>query len=301
MLSKTNFEKFVLETIVPKFPDIPEGDRQDTRKVLRFAVDSAFRTFSSRVAADPDAQTSADVRAEYAKPVKGALDMYNQYMTACYCDAARVVGYKKAILSYLEDQTTKGLKLKVSSRKHDGKTTLTYSIDVASVPVSYADFVETCLTEKSFRFVLDACTILADNIVRKLTGEDTDAFKGRLLSESYNALAHSKGWDYKAEELSNTKLVKELGELAAHLFPEEVCLKTKFIVADVKYICHAIVTARGSANKSGRIVVANERKIVDTFFRAVYTRYYGQAYEFVLNTNAANPTMTPVESKPESK
>lgn len=239
--------------------------------------------------------TEAEITAAQTT-VKAALTIYNDEIRMQRLESMDGKPFKESMSKYIADQTVKGLVMKYDK---DALTVFTEPDDVELDPMD----VIGKLCKPEMHSILDATCIFADNLARMEKKDDGAYVSHRALSASYTDLRNRMGWTIPAKELNNSKLTKQMNDLAHLVF----CgLEPKFISADMKWVKGRVVVAKdGGANKNGGWQLKNESTLLKALFRATYTRLNGGCYEIANDTrgdkNALSVKVNKAMAEPKDK
>lgn len=207
---------------------------------------------------------------EAKAPVAEAISYYNDEQLLMRLEHFKTLPGKEAMSEYLDNQCVSGL-------KHTLDRNAGWIIKTEEpVALSACDFVRT-VCELEYKGIIDACCIIVDNIATNEFGDDATLSRNSL-HQSYIEMRDRKGWNLPEDKKKTPK------ELAAML--TELCNMISFGMAptmkkmDVKYVKFAAIQVKNVANKAGKFVVRGNATIVESVFRALYTRKNNLSYDW---------------------
>lgn len=227
-------------------------------------IDTQLEKYRKEVAKDtPDAETVLKAVADAHKYVTA----YNTYYILEQLNVYKTSEWSFTFNDYLHQQTTNGLKIEETDGGYERKE--------AKLPISFYDVLAVG-AGADFEGVLNAARILADNIARNITQDDTAYITRPRMAKTYRDLRERLGWT----KTSNNQLAAQLNELVNNFITPKGTDEIKMINADVKYLKVALLDAKNSINAAGGYKLKNDETILNFVFRAIYTRRNSLAYEF---------------------
>ena len=230
------------------------------------------------------------------KPVNDAIALFNDEARRERLEQLESMPQADAVKDFMCTQCVKGFT--VGKDKENGWQVS----EDDSVAVSAFDMVKSLFpVEKAG--IIDACCIIADNIVKwHFKNDEKSAVNRKGLSEHYISLRKRRGWEINVTKCSKSALAKQLTEIVGMVCPG---LEINMINADVTFLETSIIQGKSVADKAGSYTLRNEETIVNFLYRAAFTRYNKLPYDFQNGTRAdktpasegANKDMAEVEPK----
>lgn len=231
---------------------------------------------------------SEDECAPALRALNGALTLYHDELRMERLEQLKTMPSAEADLEYVRTQAVFGYKLvkKVDKDTKEVSYEITDTVkdkEGNSVPVKvglsaydYVNFVH----PTEMNGIKNACVIFADNLVKSEFSTDAGISR-KALSIGFVQLRERMGWTIDGKK-SNSQLAAQLTEIFNFMFRG---VEFKAINADVKFVKNTII--QGVDNKpdeAGKYLLRNEETIVNTVFRAAYTRINNLAYSFQIKT-----------------